>query len=250
MSEMNTTKRIIAGLTQLEAGMKKFEAKEWLATRKKMGADIDPENVDVRFEYAQVLDPYGLCPSFPEELYQIGREYFARPSKTDAWVSFDDLSKMTVDRLWQRMRAGEFDTPSSAADWFGSIMSKPTLAALANSHGLSPNKMLWQPTVGAFEAVNVAGRVLVRSTIQSCGRLIVKDTDLDGSLFVLTIREGGGRFRLGGWMDVRVAKQFPSLGAAAHFVDQRQLGDMDDLKQFPESSLKDWKERTSRGTTL
>jgi hypothetical protein len=232
---MINRKRIVAALTQLNAIQD--EHKEWLATRKQIGANLDPDNVDVQCDYAQVLDPYGICSrsSFPTELYQIGREYFARASKVGAWVSFDDLPKMTVDRLWERMRAGDFDGPNPAADQVGSVIPKPTLVAIANSHGLSPNKMLWQPTVGAFEAVNVAGRVLVRSTTQSRGLLIVKDTDLDVSLFVLTIQEGGGRVRLGGWMDVRTAKQFPSLtahGAAAHFVDQNQLGNMDDLKQF------------------
>jgi hypothetical protein len=224
---MSTTKRIIAALTQLEAGMKKFE--EWLVTRKKMGADIDPENVDVCCDYARVLDPYGLCPSFPEELDQVGREYFARPSKGNVWVSFDDLPETTVDRLWQRMRAGEFDRRSSAVDWVG------PLATLADSHGLSPNKMFWQPTGGAFGATNIAGRVLVRSTNQSGGSLIVKDSDRNDSLFFLTINKGGGCVRSAGWMDVRTAKQIQiptAHGAAAHFVKQNRLNNMDDLRQF------------------
>jgi hypothetical protein len=234
MSEMNTNKQIIAALDHLEAFKEQLETKEWLAERKRMGLDLDPENVDVLWDHAQVLDPYGICPSFPKAIDQIGREYFVRAPKSEIWVSFDDLPKTTVDRLWQRMRAGEFDEPISAADCVGPVTLKPMLAAFANSHGMSPDKMFWQPTEGPLGAL-IAGRMLLRSTNQSRGSLIVKDTDPNESLFVLTINEGGGCFGFAGWMSVRTAKQIPVLtahGATAHFVNQNELNNMDDLKQF------------------
>jgi hypothetical protein len=49
---MNTNKQIIAALGHLEACKEQFEFKEWLADRKRMGLNLDPENVDVRWEYA------------------------------------------------------------------------------------------------------------------------------------------------------------------------------------------------------
>jgi hypothetical protein len=218
MSEMSTTKRIIAALAQLEASKKKFEIKEWLADRKRMGLDLDPENVDVRWEYAQVLDPYGVCPSFPKAIYQVGREYFACASKSEFWISFDDLPKATVDRLWQRMHAGDFDESNDwvAADWLGPV--------------------LFQLTAEALSKTDIAGRIAVRTTYLSCSRLIVKATDRDTASFALMIDEGSGRCRFGGWMDVRTAKRFPILtehgGVTAHLLKQNQLGSADDMKQF------------------
>ena len=98
LAQLNASKdkynkeRIIAALNQLNAIQD--EHKEWLATRKQIGADLDPETMWTFVGiYAQVLDPYGICShsSFPTELDQIGREYFARASNGEIWVSFDDL---------------------------------------------------------------------------------------------------------------------------------------------------------------
>jgi hypothetical protein len=44
----------------------------------------------------------------PEECDQVGRNYFARSPGIDVWVSFHDLPQAVVDRLWARIRAGEF----------------------------------------------------------------------------------------------------------------------------------------------
>ena len=51
---------------------------EWLAVRRAEGRKIDPATAEVDWRYAQVLDPYGVCPDLPEECDCIGREYFAR----------------------------------------------------------------------------------------------------------------------------------------------------------------------------
>jgi hypothetical protein len=41
-----------------------------------------------------------------EERGRIVRHYFARSPRGE-WISFDDLPKPTLDRLWARMKAGE-----------------------------------------------------------------------------------------------------------------------------------------------
>jgi hypothetical protein len=220
LTKMINKKRIIAALAQLD-GIKD-EHKEWLAIRKEIGADIDPENVHVHCIYAQVLDPYGISPSFPTELFQVGREYFAQASNGEIWVSFDDLPKVTVSRLWQRMQAGDFD---GAPHW-------------ADESGIAPNKMFWQPTTGPLAALPLAGRVAWRTTTQVHGPLIIKDADL-GS-FQLMIDGGHRRYRLAGWIDVATAKQFPSVtahGSAVHIIEQRQLGHVDDMLKFVETGL-------------
>jgi len=227
---MINKKRIIAALNQLNAT--KDEHKEWLAIRREIGADLDPDNVHVYCIHAQVLDPYGICPSFPTALYLIGREYFARAPNSGVWVSFDDLPRGTVSRLWPRMQAGEFDGPMKPKwKW-------------ADDHGISPNRMFWHPMAGPLAAVPVAGRVAIRTTTQTRGPLIVKDADL-GS-FVLGILEHDTVYAAG-WIDVRAAKQFPSqtaLGSAVHFIEQSQLDRMDDLQKYIETGLGKWVDTT------
>jgi hypothetical protein len=53
------------------------ERKVWLAIRKEGGLKIDAETAEVEWAYAQTLDPYGVDADLPEELQQMGREYFA-----------------------------------------------------------------------------------------------------------------------------------------------------------------------------
>jgi hypothetical protein len=77
----------------------------WLTIRKEAGLKIDPETAEVEWIYAQTLDPYGVDPGLPEELQQVGREYFARSPGSDVWVHFDDLPDTTRDALWQRHRS-------------------------------------------------------------------------------------------------------------------------------------------------
>lgn len=72
---------------------------QWLAMRKKEGLKIDPANAEVAWVYGLTLDPYGIHPDLPEELQQVGREYFARSPESDIWVSFGDLPEGTRETL-------------------------------------------------------------------------------------------------------------------------------------------------------
>jgi len=65
--------------------------------------------------------------------------------------------------------------------------------------------MLWQPTVGPLAEIP-AGRVIIRSTSQPRGRLIVKDTDPDSSFFALTVQPGGPFVHIVGWIDTCIAQ--------------------------------------------
>jgi hypothetical protein len=73
--------------------------------RKAAGLQIDPETAEVEWTYAQTLDPYGDDPNLPEEYRQVGREYFARSPKSDAWVWFGDLPEATRDALWNKHKS-------------------------------------------------------------------------------------------------------------------------------------------------
>ena len=77
-------------------------AKYLKALRKAVGRQIDPETAEVFWTYAQTLDPYGDDPNLPEELQQVGREYFARSPGSDVWILFGDLPDATRDVLWKK----------------------------------------------------------------------------------------------------------------------------------------------------
>jgi hypothetical protein len=95
---------------------------QWLAFRKEAALQIDPETAKVHWEYAQILDPYGVKPDLPRECQCVGRVYFARAPGSGMWVWFGDLPDATRDRLLARIDAGEFthdltwlfDEPASA----------------------------------------------------------------------------------------------------------------------------------------
>ena len=72
------------------------------ALRQAVGLHIDPETAEVDWIYAQALDPYGNHPNLPEELQQVGREYFARSPGSDVWILFYDLPEATRDALWKK----------------------------------------------------------------------------------------------------------------------------------------------------
>ena len=46
-----------------------------------------------------------FSPKIPAELYQTGREYFARSPGSDIWVWFGDLPNATRDTLWEKHKA-------------------------------------------------------------------------------------------------------------------------------------------------
>jgi len=63
------------------------------ALRKAVGRQIDPETAEVCWRYAQICDPYGDGFDIPEELQQVGREYFARVPGSSLWIWFGDLPR-------------------------------------------------------------------------------------------------------------------------------------------------------------
>ncbi len=70
-------------------------AREWLATRREAGQLIKSASAETCWSYAQTSDPYGIYSEPPDEIWQVGREYFARAPGTDIWVHFDDLPEIT-----------------------------------------------------------------------------------------------------------------------------------------------------------
>jgi hypothetical protein len=82
----------------------KIAAAEWLAIRKEAALHIDPETAEVMWTWGETLDPYGIEPDLPNELRQIGREYFARSPGSDVWVWFGDLPDNIGDPLWEKHR--------------------------------------------------------------------------------------------------------------------------------------------------
>jgi hypothetical protein len=78
------------------------EREELLSIRREAGLKIDPATAEVIWKYAQTMDPYGIDPGLPEELWSVGREYFARSPGSNIWVLFDDLPEATKAALWER----------------------------------------------------------------------------------------------------------------------------------------------------
>jgi hypothetical protein len=91
-----------------ESETKQRKREQWLAVRKGEGLRIDPKHAQICWEYGSVRDPYELYDLTGEE-DNIGRNYFARSPGSDLWVSFHDLPAAVRDRLWTRMKAGDFD---------------------------------------------------------------------------------------------------------------------------------------------
>lgn len=83
----------------------RLTVEQWLQIRKEAGQQIDPDTAEVTWIYAQTLDPYGVYPDLPEELQQVGREYFARSPGSEIWVFFGDLPDETRETLWEMHRS-------------------------------------------------------------------------------------------------------------------------------------------------
>ena len=191
---MEGNAQIIAALERLEAVMAAPENKEWLQSRKEIGRQINPEAVDVTWQFESVLDPYQICKDLPDQLRLVGREYFARSLDTEDWVSFDDLPKSSRDRLWRRIRAGHFNT------------SDVELTHAADKMGVNFNRMLFRPERGPI--VSVEGRVAVRTSSISGVSLIVKPADPEDMIYQLVTLEGLRTAFLNGWIPARAAKRF------------------------------------------
>jgi hypothetical protein len=81
------------------------ETEAWLDERKREALLIDPATAEVDWSYELTLDPYGVIPDLPEELQQVGREYFARRPGSDVWVHFGDLPDEVRKKLWKHPNA-------------------------------------------------------------------------------------------------------------------------------------------------
>lgn len=102
----NRTGRMPA--TVEESMSDRMTTEEFLANRIEAGRRIDPNSADVEFtfQWAEVLDPYGVLDLTSEENC-VGRSYFARSPDSDGWVSFYDLPAKTTAELWRRINSGE-----------------------------------------------------------------------------------------------------------------------------------------------
>jgi hypothetical protein len=222
---MKPNAQIIAALEQLEAARATPENKEWLASRKEIGRQINPEAVAVTWQFGSVLDPYRLGKPVPEKLQLIGREYFARSLDEEEWVSFDDLPRRTSDRLWQRLRAGHFDSHD--------VELTPATAALVNF-----NRMLFRPEPDP--PVRIEGRVACRTSRRSDALLIVKPSDPGSMIYQLVTLSQLPVAHIIGWMPARTAKRLCPLitvgSIAAHFVEQDELRADDELETFLQHS--------------
>ena len=117
----------VVGMTVIptrESDRTQASKEQWLSVRKEQGLKIDPETAEVFCNYGYVVDPYGLYDLTDEEKC-VGRNYFARSPGSDVWVSFHDLPKAVCDRLWARIKAGDFNDDS--LDWlFGDTNARGT----------------------------------------------------------------------------------------------------------------------------
>ena len=75
--------------------------------RQVVAARIDPATADVFFIYAQTLDPYGEEPDLPEEMRQVGREFFAADPGEGVAVWWGDLPTTTRVALEAKRRTAD-----------------------------------------------------------------------------------------------------------------------------------------------
>lgn len=95
-NEMIDEQVLIQNTDKTESQLK---VEQWLAIRKEAGTRIDPETAEVKWVYAQILDPYGVYSDLPENLQLIGRAYFARSPESDIWVRLGDLPDHVYEAL-------------------------------------------------------------------------------------------------------------------------------------------------------
>jgi hypothetical protein len=106
---MNNDEAINSTLDRLSAQMNTPEVQEQRMERKEAGRVLDPDAAEVICLYVETADPYGFCAELPEGISCVARAYFARAVGSELWIVFSDLPEATVERLWQRINAGDFD---------------------------------------------------------------------------------------------------------------------------------------------
>jgi hypothetical protein len=73
------------------------------ALRREEGLRIDPTTAELHSFWGNSADPYGERHNLPEDCYHYSQLYFARQPDGDMWVEFRNLSKVTVNALWERI---------------------------------------------------------------------------------------------------------------------------------------------------
>lgn len=81
---------------------------------------IDPFTMEAKWEYGQVLDPYGLC-ELPPERRCVGRLYFARRPGSDIWVEDGDLPPEVLVGMPRAL--ARFEEQLVSLDW---LFSEPS----------------------------------------------------------------------------------------------------------------------------
>jgi hypothetical protein len=109
-------------VTMNEANDNKMPVDEWLALRKEAATKINAATAEVFWCYGYDADPYEVEPDLPEQMQQVGRQYFACAPGSDVWVCFDDLPAEIAGALWEKhssklaFPAGLFGSQPQMAD--------------------------------------------------------------------------------------------------------------------------------------
>jgi hypothetical protein len=91
--------QMAASTTAEESHIVTVSRETWQELLEIAGHQIDPENAEVCWSFAEVADPYGVYPNLTPEYHCIGRFYFARNSGSSLWIEFGDLPDATRDAL-------------------------------------------------------------------------------------------------------------------------------------------------------
>jgi hypothetical protein len=94
------------------------EYRKFKQNRIAAGELIDPATAEMTWNYAYVVDPYGVLDDLTEEEKCIGRAYFVRAPNSHIWVDIHDLPGATLHEVRQRLKAGYY-AEDCALDLFG-----------------------------------------------------------------------------------------------------------------------------------
>ena len=73
-----------------------------------IGKTLDPDQCEVDFDYGFVLDPYCEC-DLPDELQQVGHQFFAYDPKRKIGLYFEDLPDATIEALSEKRKAADLE---------------------------------------------------------------------------------------------------------------------------------------------
>jgi hypothetical protein len=85
------------------------ECREWLASRKEVGREIDVATCEIGRWYVNWIDPYGILERLGESLPEkydgyIVKDWFVRSPESRGWVVLSDLPKSSAKSLLDRIR--------------------------------------------------------------------------------------------------------------------------------------------------